>query len=101
MKIIPPTWLLCHTINFSLVVGSLGRSMGFSISPIISTGRIVDGEISPAFQAVRRFAGHSKLVSRPPPVEALFEILRDLFDSNQSSVLDEDQYGRTILYVGI
>lgn len=102
MKIIPPTWLLSHTIH-------LGSSLQFSklqtswkISPlVVGTSRLVDSRTAPAFCAIRKQWHYcvSKTAIQPAQVSALERTLRDIFECGQGSAFDEDANGRTLLYV--
>lgn len=105
IKVVPPTWLLSHTINLSLVLRNWSNGKGLSIAPVvIGTSRVVDPNISPGFQTVR---AHSNLLESPrfenstKFVESLDRSLRDVFGTGQSSPLDEDRDGNTLLYVRI
>lgn len=105
IKVVPPTWLLSHTINLSLVLRNWSSGRGWAIAPVvIGTSRIVDPNISPGFQTVR--AHKDLLESRhfensTKFVESLDQSLRDVLSAGQSSALDEDRDGNTLLYVRV
>lgn len=116
MKIIPPRWLLCHTLYLSLVIRNWCTDAGFSISPmVLGTKRIVDRNASPAFLAVRRhfdvlhvawdetriqgLETDERRIQAPVSASSLHLALRHMLDNNQCSVLDEDDQGLTLLYV--
>lgn len=105
IKVIPPTWLLSHTIHLSLVLRNWSNGRGFSIAPlIIGTSRIVDPSTSPGFQTVRAYLDHlnsHRFRSSTMFVESLDKSLRDVISTGQSSPLDEDRDGNTLLYVCI
>lgn len=110
MKIVPPTWLLCHTIHLGLTIRNWSTTNGFSMSPVVfGHSRVVVAELSPAFEAIRkcyilinqqnhayRF-GQQVIVDSPEVVKSLHLTLRDMFESGTASVLDEDVYGDTLL----
>lgn len=105
IKIVPPTWLLSHTISLSLVLRNWSSGRGWAIAPVvIGTSRIVDRSVSPGFQTVR---AHMDLLESPhfenstKFVESLERSLRDVLTTGQSSPLDEDRDGNTLLYVRI
>jgi len=107
MQIVPPSWLLCHTIDFGTHVRNWSTLNPFSISPIIvGTSRLVDSKKSPAVRAIEHTKAelrmarldtrrHDMLVSR------LQDTLQRLFDDGEASVLDAETDGRTILNVRI
>ncbi|KAI0427165.1 hypothetical protein F5Y09DRAFT_344964 [Xylaria sp. FL1042] len=101
MRVIPPTWLLRHTINLGFSLHYLRSGGGWKISPfVLGTSRLVDSEASPAFRAIQpvvESASRGELVT-PSQVQALEVSLKHIFDYGQASVLDEDQNGHTILY---
>ena len=103
IKVVPPTWLLSHTIHLSLVLRNWSNGRGFSIAPaVIGTSRIIDPNISPGFQAMRKY--EDLLESRhfensTKFVESLDRSLRDVLSTGQSFPLDEDRHGNTLLYV--
>lgn len=105
IKVVPPTWLLSHTVNLSLVLRNWSNGKGFSIAPVvIGSSRIVDPNISPGFQTVRQY--EDLLESRhfensTKFVKSLESSLRDVLSTGQSCPLDEDRYGNTLLYVCI
>lgn len=112
MKIIPPSWLLSHTIHLSLQIRMTAIKGNFSIAPVVfGASRLVDQYTSPAFQLLNNFDRDYRALRRSPNtgghgighgpgmVKAMESSLRDLFDSGLSSPLDEDETGRTILYV--
>lgn len=112
MKIVPPKWLLSHTIylGFSMRMRAVDRA--FSIAPIVlGASRVVDRRTSPAFQLLEKFESNylhyfptvpgsvTAFPTGPGSVTALESSLRDLFDGGLSSPADEDATGNTILYV--
>lgn len=105
IKVVPPTWLLSHTINLSLQLRNWSNGRGFSVAPlIVGTSRIIDPNTSPGFQTVRRYEGllESKHFENSIQFfESLEKSLRDVLSAGQSSPLDEDRDGNTILYVRI
>lgn len=105
IKVVPPTWLLSHTINLSLVLRNWSNGKGFSIAPVvIGTSRIVDPNTSPGFQTVRQYEDLLESLhfeNSTEFVESLERSLRDVISAGQSSPLDEDRYGNTLLYVCI
>lgn len=105
MRIIPPSWLLLHTINLSIVCRNWSTHGGFSISPlVIGTNRLVDRTKSPTFLTVQRtwekleFSGFENDLT---VIDALKTTLRELFMSQQASPLDEDCLGNTLLWVSL
>lgn len=105
IKVIPPTWLLSHTIHLGLVLRNWSNGRAFSIAPIvIGTSRIVDPNISPGFQTVRAYANFLEtrhFETSTTFVESLERSLRDVLSTGQTSPLDEDRDGNTLLYVRI
>lgn len=105
IKLVPPTWLLSHTIHLSLVLRNWSNSRGFSIAPVvIGTSRIVDPNTSPGFQTIRAYKDHlesHRFENSTKFVESLEKSLRDVLSAGQSSALDEDRDGNTLLYVCI
>lgn len=103
IKVVPPTWLLSHTIHISLVLRNWSNGRGFSIAPVvIGTSRVVDPNISPGFQTVRKYGDlleSSDFENSTKFVESLNRSLRDVLSAGQSSPLDEDRHGNTLLYV--
>ena len=109
MQIVPPSWLLYHTIDFGTHVRNWSTRKNFSVSPIIfGTSRLVDSKISPAFLAVTkagcelwelRRAGQDR--RKHHILTQLHNALQQLFDNSEGSVLDVDSDGRTILNVSI
>lgn len=111
MRIVPPKWLLSHTIHLGFCMRMRAVSHAFSIAPIIlGASRIIDKSVSPAFQLLENFESnlrHDDTSDRPSAfthpgpgiVTTLENTLRDLFDSGLSSPADEDATGDTILYV--
>lgn len=112
MKIVPPKWLLSHTIylGFSMRMRAVDRA--FSIAPIVlRASRVVDRRTSPAFQLLEKFESNyfhfspaspgllTTFPAGPGSVTTLESSLRDLFDGGLSSPADEDATGNTILYV--
>ncbi|KAI0410263.1 hypothetical protein F5X98DRAFT_359939 [Xylaria grammica] len=97
MRIVPPTWLMRHTINLgvSLQYWGSGNSRWRMAPLIVGTSRLVDSKTSPAFQAIRRLHPGSIL---PGDIRALSRSLKDLFASGQASVYDEDDTGHTLLH---
>lgn len=112
MRIVPPKWLLSHTIHLGFSIRMRAVSHAFSIAPIVlGSSRIVDKRVSPAFQLLENFdSNHGCLQSasskvytflRPGPgvVATLESSLRNLFHGGLSSPADEDETGDTVLYV--
>lgn len=103
VKVVPPTWLLSHTIHLSLVLRNWSNGRGFSIAPfIIGTSRVVDPNTSPGFQTVRRYEGLLEsfhFENSTKFAESLERALRDVLSAGQTSPLDEDRDGNTLLYV--
>lgn len=103
MRIVPPSWLLRHTINLSIVVRNWSTHTGFSISPlVIGTSRLVDRTNSPSFLAIQRTwnqLDRSGFENSPTVIDTLKTTLGELFISQQASPLDEDCYGNTLLSV--
>lgn len=112
MSIVPPKWLLSHTIRigFSLRMRAVNNS--FSIAPIVfGVSRVIDRRTSPAFQLLENFESdhlryssarrdfYSITVPGPETVVMLEGSLRDLFNGGLSSPADEDTTGNTVLYV--
>ena len=105
MQIVPPSWLLHHTIDFGTRVRNWSTMNQFSISPIVvGTSRLVDSKKAPAFLAIantrwelrdRRQDGQPHFTSVPQ----LQSTLQRLLDNGEASVLDTDIYGRTLLSV--
>lgn len=53
MQLVPPSWLLCHTINVGFQLKNLRTTRGFAICPIIlGTTRLVEARFSLAFRAI-------------------------------------------------
>lgn len=102
MTILPPVWLLGHTINLSMAFRSWGSTGGWSISPTLLTSRVVDSSQSPAFQAIRHTwklldsTGAKEVHIR---LKILENTTEDLFQNNQASARDEDCHANTLLSV--
>lgn len=103
IKFVPPAWLLSHTINLSLVLRNWSNGRGWSIAPVVvGTSRIVDPDISPGFQTVRAHRdlyGSGHFENSANFVNSLDRSLRRVLSAGQSSSLDEDRDGNTLLYV--
>jgi hypothetical protein len=103
MKIVPPAWLLAHTIQISVVLKNWSNSRGFSMLPVvIGTSRLVDAENSPGFQIMQRYENilyEDQFEDSKQFVVSLEEALKVVLDAGQSSVFDEDRNGNTLLYV--
>lgn len=103
IKVVPPTWLLSHTIHLSLILRNWSNGRGSSIAPVvIGTSRIVDPNSSPGFQTVRAYKDlleSCHFETSAKFVESLDRSLRDVLSTGQSSPLDEDRDGNTLLYV--
>jgi len=108
MQIVPPSWLLYHTIDFGTKVRNWSTINSFSISPIVvGTSRLVDSRTSPAFRAianslkeVRELRGAGRYGQRHIPTQ-LHNTLQRMFDNAEASALDVDSDGRTVLNVNI
>ncbi|KAI4657051.1 uncharacterized protein J4E79_007667 [Alternaria viburni] len=109
MQIVPPSWLLYHTIDFGTRVRNWSTMNQFSVSPIvIGTSRLVDSQMSPAFLAIANTDNelselkHPQLTCRHPHVVAqLHNTLQRIFDDGEASALDVDSDGRTVLNVSL
>lgn len=101
MKVVPPKWLLSHTIHLSFSLRIRAFNHGFSIAPIVlGTSRVVDRRASPAFKLLKNLERDLYNTAHIPGlVNTLENSLRDLFGGGLSSPADEDQHGNTILYV--
>lgn len=101
MRIVPPKWLLSHTIHLGCSLRMRAITHGFSIAPIVfGTSRVVDRWKSPAFLLFGNFEKDlSSTTEGSELVNTLENSLRGLFDTGLSSPADEDQYGNSILYV--
>ena len=109
MQIVPPSWLLCHTIDFGTHVRNWSTMNPFSVSPIVvGTSRLVDSRTSPAFLAIAnsrkevrelqeagRYSGQRHITTQ------LHNTLQRMFDNAEASALDVDSDGRTVLNVSI
>jgi len=101
MQLVPPSWLVSHTIDVGTRVRNWSTMNPFSISPIvIGTSRLVDANTSPAFRAIEkakeelyRSGQHHLLI---PQLQAT---LKQFFDDREASVLDTDSNGNTLLNV--
>ena len=106
MRIVPPKWLLSHTVNLGFSLKLWASNTAWSISPLIfGTSRIVDSSESPAFQAIlhttERHLGWGSMHSAAHDIRALEMLLRELFQSHCASVFDESKGGNTLLYVNM
>jgi len=103
MRIIPPSWLLRHTINLSINVKNWQTLRNFSISPIVlGVSRAVDPKSSPSFRAIQICRERMESTSYKNTdlcLRDLLATLRDIFESQQGSPMDQDYDGNTILYV--
>jgi hypothetical protein len=106
MQIVPPSWLLCSTVDFGTHVKNWSTRKNFSISPVvIGTSRLVDRDSSPAFRAIRDC--REELISliwknarqHHVLIPELQRTLQRLFENGESSVIDTDSNGRTLLNV--
>jgi hypothetical protein len=101
MQLVPPSWLLFHTINIGTCVRNWSTLNPFSVNPIvIGTSRLVDPKTSPAFRAVavtieELWEGEHYRISIP----RLQNTLQDLFDAEEALALDVDNDGNTVLNV--
>ncbi|KAG6365656.1 hypothetical protein INS49_007267 [Diaporthe citri] len=102
IKVVPPTWLLSHTIHLSVVLRNWSSGREFSIAPVvIGTSRIVDPNTSPGFQTVRAYEelqGLHHFQNITKFMESLEKSLRGVLSAGQGSPLDEDRDGNTLLY---
>ena len=103
VRLFPPKWLLAQMI--SITFQSSWGAGGCSISPfVIGTKRIVDRNRSPAFQAVENArsklwaSNYSASKSCIPDLESALTIL---FSDRKASPLDEDDNGKTLLFVSL
>lgn len=102
ISVILPLWLLRYTINLSMVLRRSNSNRAWKISPIVlGASRIVDPAISPAFQAIRNAQRSIIQDTRTEAIviESLEDTIRHLIRDGKASVLDEDGYGITLLYV--
>ena len=105
MQIVPPSWLLYHTIDFGTKIRNWSTMSPFSISPIVvGTSRLVDSKTSPAFRAIantEKELRYRRWDTRlhHPEIPQLQVTLQRLFDNGEASVLDTDTDGRTLLSV--
>jgi hypothetical protein len=102
MKIIPPTWLLSHTVHLGFSFQSCNLQRSWKISPlVVGTARLVDSSKSPAFRAIKETWPliYSETGLQPAHISALERTLKDMFECHQASVFDEDGNGNTLLYV--
>lgn len=110
LKLVPPTWLLSRTVEFSLFLREAHDGRLCSFSPLIfGTSRLVDRDTSPGFRLVDRYRkkfketevvevrGSMKIPNHL--LESFGRSLKDLLDDGSCSVLDQDRDGRTLLYV--
>jgi len=106
MQIVPPSWLLYHTIDFGTHVRNWSTMSPFSISPmVVGTSRLVDSKTSPAFRAIKdtiqqvdRLHWHTSGSGLIPQLQSS---LQQLLENGEASIFDADSNGRTILNVGI
>jgi hypothetical protein len=102
MKIIPPTWLLSHTVHLGFSLQFSKWQTSWKISPlVVGTSRLVDSRTAPAFCAIQNtWQSHwSETGIQPAHVSALERTLRDIFECQQGSAFDEDANGSTLLCV--
>ena len=103
MEIIPPSWLLGHTINISIAFGNWRTGRGFSFSPIVvGTRRIIDPQKSASFTAIRNCRElllADSFANSSASIKALHNTLKNFFQDGQASPLDEDERGNTALLV--
>jgi hypothetical protein len=105
MQIIPPSWLLCSTIDFGTHVKNWSTRKNFSMSPVVlGTSRLVDGDSSPAFRAIRDCREELKRLTwkarqHHVRITELQCTLQRLFEDGKASVIDTDSNGRTVLNV--
>ena len=103
MEIIPPTWLLAHTVIFSLKLNAWRSYKGISISPIvIGTRRLVDRAHSPMFRAI--FDTKEKLTvsnfkNANSIIAGLHTTIKNILEYREASALDEDDDRNTLLSV--
>lgn len=99
--LVPPAWLLSHTINLGFQVKNWRTMKPFSISPIvIGTSRLVDPEASPAFRAIRDAEKEVRTTMQHQIcIPRLQNTLQELFDQQKASALDIDCNGHTLLNV--
>ena len=103
MEIIPPTWLLAHTVNFSLKLDAWRSYKGTSMSPIvIGTRRLVDRAHSPLFRAIsdtKEKLTISSFKNDKIIIAGLHTTIRNILEYREGSALDEDGDGNTLLSV--
>ena len=104
MEVVPPAWLLAHTISFSLKLSAWKSYMGTSVSPIvIGTRRLVDRTRSPLFLAIadtKRKLAISGFEDGNRTLTDLHNTISNLLQYKKASALDEDRDGNTLLSVG-
>ena len=103
MEIVPPTWLLAHTVNFSMKLKDWTSYKGTSISPIIiGTRRLVDRAHSPLFRAIANTKEKltvSSFQNASLIIADLHTTINNVLNGREASTLDEDGDGNTILSV--
>ena len=101
VQLIPPSWLLSHTIGFGIGVNNWWIKKLFFLPTIVTgTHRLVDSTVSPAFCAVK-FAREElyKTGLHHITIPTLQRNLQYLFDEHRASPYDTDYKGRTLLNV--
>lgn len=65
MKVVPPKWLLSHTIHLGFSLRMRAFNHGFSIALIVfSTSRVVDRRASTAFKLLNNFDEHQYSITQ-------------------------------------
>lgn len=103
LQLVPPSWLLSHSIDLGIHMKNWCTSRAFSLSPImVGTSRLVDRKTSPAFLAINRTrSALSRTGSHHIYISQLQIVLRDLFNQQKASPLDTDCKGNTLLSVSL
>lgn len=102
VKIVPPNWLLSHTLSLGFFIQFWNSKSSWKIPPFIFGGsRRIDRSRAPAFRAIQqlRKTFYLDYTKQPTPVKELERTLKDLFHSHQASVYDEDHLGNTLFFV--
>jgi hypothetical protein len=106
MQIVPPSWLLCSTIDFGTHVKNWSTRKNISISPVvIGTSRLVDRDSSLAFRAITECLNELVSLSWKNArqhhvlIPELQCTLQRLFEDGKASVIDTDSNGHTVLNV--
>ncbi|KAL1869622.1 hypothetical protein Daus18300_005476 [Diaporthe australafricana] len=102
MRVIPPKWLLSHTIRVGFSMRITAAKHSFSMAPMVfGVSRVVDKRTSPAFRLLENFKRdlYDRNSRCPGLVTNVESSLRDLVHGGLSSPMDEDEAGNTILYI--